>query len=322
MVNFFERETVQHASKPQDLGRIAELDSKHQLLQKDGSDLQVASFDLVRTLGKWFLDQKFNKVLPSTNQLPSIFFDSTGQSFLGKIIFGQSTENHFPVTIRAIATQNGIDLELSIIPIHYQALEVAQFSTHSDALLALAAAAATAPQFSFALEEGIQTTHCSTKKQSVTGIDQAHAAPLAAAFETFAAPQSKVLQAASAITGNKQITLREMTHFHGQDDKNSRQIIPSSQSKLAAGVPIQSLFRTQLPRHALSFTTITEPHSGKQILLSVKDSLAQLGIDIKDLPGVAIALGFTAQVVGQREKTIENIFDPKNIAVPLLHLLT
>jgi hypothetical protein len=140
----FTKETTRGATATLDRGKLTELDS-HQLLKAE-SGAQIATFDQVREVGRWFLGQKFNAVIPSSQPLPEGLLAqhelSQRGAFWAKLALGSDAESQFPVTVEAVRTEHGRDLRIHIVPIHFGALEVAQFGQHTDSLLALAAAAA------------------------------------------------------------------------------------------------------------------------------------------------------------------------------------
>lgn len=326
MVTLFSKETTHNSSNPLDKGRLVELDN-HEILKNDDGTEQIATFDQVKELGRWFLSQKFNSVLPSSQPLPEKLLSrydlSKNGAFWGKLALGADLESQFPVTIESILTSNGRDLRLQIVPIHFKALEVSQFGQHTDSLLALAAAAAVAPQFVLALESGIATTQCSTKKEIVTSITPDHGTPLAVTFDAFEAKQ-KTLDTTISVTGDKNISIKQAAHLHGQEKPSTVQLSNAAAgSKIAAGVPLQSLLRSELPKHALFIQTVTDD-TGNQKIVSIHESLLKAGIESGDLSLLAAALGFTARVVGDssREQTIERVLKPEHADVPLAELIT
>lgn len=68
-MHIFKKEKVVSNTGAQDLGKLRAVDS-HELLKKENSSDQITSFDEVRTLGRWFLNQNFNSVLLSSKELP------------------------------------------------------------------------------------------------------------------------------------------------------------------------------------------------------------------------------------------------------------
>lgn len=326
MPNIFDKETVGIAGKVQDTGKLAEINN-HELLRAEDTSDQIASFDQIRSVGKWFLEQKYNAVLPSSKPLPTTLIDRSqlrnGGSFLGKLALGADITSQFPVTIEVVTTPQGQDLRVHIVPIDFGALEIAQFGQRSDSLLALAAAAAVAPQFILALENGIKTTMCSSKKETVSAITPDHGTPLAVTFDVFGL-STKTLTNTIEITGNNDISIKQAAHLHGQNKPSTEKVSQAaSASKIAAGVPITTLLRSQLPKHALFITTQDDPVSGEKRIVSMNESLWSAGVSTAELSFLAAALGFTAQVVGDsnREKTIEKILTPTHADTPLRELV-
>lgn len=329
MQRIFNKETVTGGSIAQDPGRLAELDSHELLLSNSDhgqAKQQIASFDSIRAIGSWFLSQTFNTVLPSTEKVPDIVLQSPGNTqqgvSLGRLALGSGKENQYPVTIEVVTTPTGKDLRIHIVPIHFGALEVAQFEQHTDSLLALAAAAAVAPQFILALEGGITTIQCSTKKDLVTSITPDHGTPLAVTFDAFDS-QTSTLESAIAVTANPGLNIKQAAHLHGQNRPGTQQISRSaSGSKIAAGVPIHTFLRNELPKHALFLQTYSDD-LGNQRVLSMHESLSAVGIFNLDLSLLAAALGFTARVVGEskREKMVETLLQPNNADTPLVELV-
>lgn len=320
------KEVFDQSKRVQDIGRLTELDS-HELLRADDTS-QIASFDEIRTVGRWFLDQDYNAVLPSNRPLPPALLTHHelhgNNAFLGKLALGPDLESHFPVTMQVIATPTGKDLRVHIVPIHFGALEVAQFGMRSDSLLALAAAAAVAPQFILALEGGIETTACSTKKEMVTSITPDHGTPLAVTFDSFELG-NRTLQSAIGATGNANINIKQAAHLHGQAKPSTQQISRAAAgSKIAAGVPITSTLRSDLPRHALFISTFEDPITGAERIVSMHESLIDAGIMTADLSFLAAALGFTARVVGdtKREQTVEKVLSPSQAETPLREIFS
>lgn len=325
MPMLFNRETTSENSNPQDTGKLVEIDS-HQLLQNDEGNKQIATFDQVKEIGRLFLSQQFNAVLPSSKPLPEGLLKRHELGgfgpFWGKLALGADAESQFPVTVELAATPQGRDLRLHIVPIHFGALERVQYSQYTDSLLALAAAAAVAPQFVLALEGGITTTHCETKKEFVTSITPDHGTPLAVTFDAFELGQ-KTLNNAISITGNADISIKQAAHLHGQAKQQSERVSSAAAgSKIAAGVPLRSMLRSELPRHALFIQTIDDG-LGNQKIVSINESLRTASDNSLDLSFLAAALGFTAQVVGnsEREQTIEKVLHPANSDTPLLTLV-
>lgn len=335
MSGLFNKETAVQASQIQDRGKLIELD-EHQLLRTDEQDSQIATFDQVKEMGGWFLSLKFDKkpfltnpfvashqlTSSDPNQLLQRHELANEGAFWGKLALGADTESQFPVTIEVVSTPQGKDLRLHIVPIHFGALEVAQFGQHTDSLLALAAAAAVAPQFVLALEGGITTTHCETKKEIVTSITPDHGTPLAVTFDAFE-QGTKTLDRAISITGDQDISIKQAAHLHGQARPNTQYVSQAAgASKIAAGVPIRTVLWSELPQHALYVQTIDDG-TGNRKIVSVNESLWRAGIGSTDLSLLAAALGFTARVVGDsgRERTIERVLRPNNADTPLSELI-
>lgn len=325
MPQLFNKETVISAGTRQDSAKLAEINS-HQLLKKEEADGgQVATFDTVKQLGAWFLNQRFNAVLPSSKPLPAGLFKEQlikNESFLGKIAFGADAESQYPFTAEVVKTAQGYDLRLQIVPIHFGALEVAQFGRHTDDLLALAAAAAVAPQFLMSLEDGIETTHCDTKKQSVNSITPDHGTPLAVTFDLFDS-STQTLDSAIGVTGNRDLSIQQAAHLHGQNRANSQRISKSaSGSKIAAGVAPKIAYRSTLPKHLLYVSVTSDQVTGAQKIASMYESLLNAGVGTENLSFLAAILGFTAQVVGKsaREQTIEKVLSPSFSGTPLRKL--
>lgn len=335
MPSIFERGTVTQAGMRQDPVRLSEMDT-HQLLADDDGKNPIATFEQVKQIGRVFLNLQFDtkpfltSPLAPPHQLtalsPHLLIQQhqlAGKgAFWGKLALGADSESHFPVTIEVISTPQGNDLRLHIVPIHYGALEVAQFGQHTDSLLALAAAAAVAPQFLLALEGGITTQHCETKREIVTSITPDHGLPLAVTFDAFG-QGTKTLDRAISITGNSDISIRQAAHFHGQARPNTQYVSQAAgDSKIAAGVPIRSMLQSQLPRHALYIQTAIDS-LGNQQIVSVNESLQNALLDPLGMPLLSAALGFTARVVGDsgREKTVEGILRPGNADIPLAEVV-
>lgn len=318
MPTLFHREAVLKAG--QDPGRLEELDS-HQLLEKNSEP--VVSFDQVRATGAWFLAQNFPTPLPSSSPLPTRLLGrhlANGNTpFFIKLALGASEEDHFPASARVIQTPLGeYDLSLEIVPIPYSALRRPSSERHTDSLLALAAVAASAPHFLFALESGVHTTNCSTKKDHVTSITPDHGTPLAVVFDGFQS-NTNTLTAVTKATQNPALTVRQATHLHGQNQANAKTISgAAARSKIAAGVSLRSLTRSELPKHVL-FLQTTLDEQGRPVLVSSDDSLHTSVSQAPEFGLLATALGFTAQVVGNasREHRIERILSPHQVDTPL-----
>jgi hypothetical protein len=243
-------------------------------------------------------------------------------AFWAKLALGSDAESQFPVTVEAVRTEHGRDLRIHIVPIHFGALEVAQFGQHTDSLLALAAAAAVAPQFVLALEGGILTTQCATKKDVVRSITPDHGTPLAVTFDAFEQSQ-RTLDSAIAVTGNSQLSIQRAAHLHGQNRPNTQQIsTAAATSKIAAGVPLRTVLRSEMPKHVLFIQTEVS-ELGNPRIVSVNESLLRSSFANGDLSLLAAALGFTARVVGDsdREKTVEHVLKPGNADTPLAELV-
>lgn len=331
----FSKELQATSRTAQDHGRLNEL-PQHELLQSE-QNTPIASFDQVKDLGRWFLSQTFDTkplittpivaphylTAPNTNQVLAYHYQTDNQPFWGKLALGPKAEEQFPVTGVVVMTPRGLDIKLHIVPIDFGAFEVAAYSTHTDSLLALAAAAATAPQFLFALESGIITTECHTKKAAVTSLTPDHGTPLAVVFDTFKQKQVTLNQTI-AITGNPNISIKQAAHLHGQSKNNTSKIsLGAANSDVAAGVAIKTVLQSELPRHALFVQTALNEQSQPKIV-SIVESISQLPeISSLDLSLVAAALGFTAHVVGEsrREQLVETILQPQTSDTPLMNLL-
>lgn len=318
----FDRQITAQSSAPQDKGKLLELDT-HQLLESPQGN-QIATFDDVRNVGKWFLSQKYNTVIPSNQPLPNALLTNHelagNAAFTGKLALGSDPESQFPVTIELITTPRGRDFRIHIVPIHFGALETSQYGSHTDSLLALAAAATVAPHFVLGLEQGL-TGDCSVKENQRKSIHVDHGTPLAAIFESFQHQQG-ILDATVQLTGNKSITLQEAAHLHHLPKSSSKQIsTKAGVSKIAAGVPIRTVLRSELPKHALFISTYTADN-GLKLIVSPYDSLLSNGE--YDLGLVATALGMTASVVGdeKREQKMEKVLSVKSGDIPLRDLLS
>lgn len=326
MPTIFAKETAVMAGQIQDRGKLVEID-QHQLLTTEDRTSQIASFDQVKAIGSWFLGQEFNTVLPSVKPLPAGLLArhelTGGGAFLGKLALGADPESQFPATIEVVKTPTGRDLRVHIVPIHFGALEVAEFGQHTDGLLALAAAAAVAPWFVMALEDGIETTHCATKKEVVTSVTPDHGTPLAVTFDAFGLG-TQTLDSAIAVTGNRDLSIKQAAHLHGQDQPDSKKISgAAARSKIAAGVPIRTLLRSELPRHALFINTLSDAVTGEPKIVTMNESLWLAGLETTDLAFLAAALGFTARVVGDsaRERVVEKVLSPASADTPLTELV-
>jgi len=328
MPTLFDKETASNAAKTQDRAKLAEM-TRHQLLKanENGSG-QIATFDEVRAVGRWFLNQRFNTVIPSTKQLPAgllaRYEANGGGTFLGKVAFGSDEEKQFPATIEVVKTPRGKDLRIHIVPIHFEALKVAQFGSHTDSLLALAAAAAVAPHFVLGLEGGL-TGDCSTGNVNKTEeplIKVDHGTPLAAVFESFQSQNSgAVLSSALEVTGNDQLTIEQAAHLHHLRENDFSKISSAAaNSKISAGVPVRSLLRNELPKHVL-FVSTSANEDGKPKINTMEETLfSESG---SDFGLVATALGMTATVVGDsdREKRMERVLSVKSGDTPLSEII-
>lgn len=319
----FDKELTQKSSQAQDSGRLREINS-HQLLQTNEDAGQIATFDQVLSVGSWFLDQQYNSVLPSTQPLPQGLLSrheaTGGGAFLGKLVLGKESESHFPVTVELVNTEVGRDLRLHIVPIHFGALEVAQYGHHSDSLVALAAAAAIAPQFILGLEDGL-TGDCSSQKTEKSRINADHGTPLAALFESFQL-QSNVLDSATQITGNTSLTIAQAAHLHHLPDKKSTKISGGAGlSKVAAGVPLRTMLRSALPKHALYIATQLDP-AGQAHIVTLQESLFASD-PAYDFGLIAVALGITASVVGDsaKEQKMERVLSVTSGDTPLKEIV-
>lgn len=319
MSSFFSKETTDQAGQTIDHGRLTEIES-HQLLQVDDQSDQIASFDQIEALAGVYLRHKFEHKLSSSERIrPGLLRKlNEGRIFLGKIVFNSDLSNEFPVTVEVVDTNQGQNLRIHIVPIHTDALEEAR-SKNRDSYLALAAAAAAAPQFLLALEGGIETTQCSTKKELVTSITPDHGTPLAVTFDAFDF-QTNTLDTASGVTGNPGLNIKQAAHLHGQSTPNTQRLSTAvSGSGIAAGIPITTILRDSLPKHDLFLSVKVDEDTGNPHLLSFEDMLMHEGIQLSQLPFIAAALGFTAKVVGnsEREKMVEKIFRPDQADTPL-----
>lgn len=324
MPSLFKPETLQQSSQTVDRGKLRELDS-HQLLEADETP-QTTNFDTIKQMGKWFLEQRFNAVLPSDQPLPLGLLQrhvrNGNDVMMGKLVYGTQKTDHFPVTIEVVTTGNGFDLKLHIVAVSFEALEVAQFAQHTDSLLALAAAAAVAPQFVLSLREGVATTQCSTKKDSVSQITPDHGTPLVVGFESFFQGNS-ALQTAQRLTQNHLLSVKQAAHLHGQN-KPAAELLSTTanHSKIAGGIELKTLLRTQLGKHVLMIPT-HQNATGQVEITTMNQALALNTLSQVDLSFVAAALGFTAHVVrdSEREQKIERLLTPRFAETPLQDLM-
>lgn len=336
-------------NKLQDLGRLSEIDG-HSLIRLDDPMLgeettQNISFDQVKRLGAWFLQQKFDLAVPSKDPLP-VFFRNYNPSvqgpLLAKIAYGPQAEKQFPVTVEFVTDPDRP--EYSRLLLHHVGISLADLarSEHesvTDSMLALASAAAFAPFAILPLRDGVQTTRCSTKKtETPTGMRLDHGSPLAVVFETVtsdaedsktASRTSSTLSAIEDAKQNKLLTLRDLGHVHGQDvNKTALITTAAGKSKMAAGVSIRSVYRDQLQKsgkegkHILFFQQGVNEF-GQPRLVGLYEALADVGIKPSEVGVAAVALGFTTHIVGNSvaEKKVEKIFDPSNAEVPMSELI-
>ncbi len=325
MALLFSREVAEEGATQQDPYKLHEIDT-HEILAGDYSNKskQIATFDQIMQMGSWFLSQKFNCVIPSDTILPSwmglLQKDIVGP-FWGKVALGKNPEDCFPITAELIQTDHGPDIRIQIVPIHFGALEISQFGKHTDSLLALAAAAAVAPQFVLALESGISTTSCSKKRDVVSSITPDHGTPLAITFDAFTNTKT-TLATTIQVTQTPELTIKEAAHLHGKSKPDTQLVTgAAAASKIAAGVPIHTLLRSQLPRHVLFIQTKVNEQGIPQVI-GIDEALFQSGIQVPELAFFAAALGFTARVVGDsaREQIVQKILSPKTADTPLHEL--
>lgn len=135
--------------------------------------------------------------------------------------------------------------------------------------------------------------------------------------------QLATLNSAIAVTNNPALSIRQAAHLHGKAKPSVTQITTAvAGSKIAAGVPIRSVLRSKLPKHALYYPQMIDPISGQTVIVSLKESLLGQVFSSNDFAFLAAALGFTAQVVGesQREQSIEKVLTPAFADTPLQEL--
>jgi len=274
----------------------------------------------VKQIGEWFISQKFDTALPSDQPLPTQLLrrhELSGQApFLAKVLTGSDLESHFPATVQLIRlTEGRYDLRLDILPVHYGAFERAKHEKLSDSYLALAAAAASAPQFLSELEGGLSTQLCGTRNKNVSAITPDHATPLASVFDAFNG-RSDTLDGLKKVTGNNQISLRDAAHLHGQKHPNVREVArPAGRSGIASGLSVRTITRQALlqkvPIHIIQIQTKVDVN-GQTCILSLDDSMLKSMRDIPELALISAALGFTHQVVDrpERESMISRLFEP------------
>lgn len=326
----FTNETTRGATTIQPQSRLEAID-EHQLLRSEDQPGQIATFDQVRAMGELFIKQNFNDVVPSTHSLPQALIHrhlrDGGGAFWGKLAFGANKDCQFPVTIEVVPVGSGWDLQLYIVPIHFAALEVAQFEKHTDSLLALAAVAAVAPQFILAFKDGISTTNCARSSKAVTSLQADHGTPLAVVFDSLTREQGEsesTLMSAISVTGNPDLSIKQAAHLHGRRGTETTLLSQAAAgSKVAGGVPIQTALRSQLSRHALYIPTRTDG-LGDKAIVTIDYSLHEAKIMGLNASQLATALGFTAQVIGNSsaEQTIEKVLQPAVADMPLTELVS
>lgn len=346
-MSLFSKETVQTASHPQDIQRLQELDTQHQLLKTE-KNTPVTTFDQVRILGEFFIEEKgkltTNLLDTSKNQraqnmrLLAEYVARKEGSFLGSLAYPGLSER-FALTATPLLRPDGkgYDLQLQVLPVPFSALEKSQHGSSTDSMLALAAAVTVAPQFVLALEGGVATTQCSTKKNIVTSITPDHGLPLATLFDSFTPNPTNTLAVVQRITGNRDITYGEAAHFHGQSVHEITLGKVSGFSGVAGGFPIQTLLASELPSGCGLLVNVASDQGNEQIT-SLNRALArtirnwsnradkkvsaqllsQIGIDV-DMSEMAAALAITGKVVGddQRERKIATAFSSTTADTPL-----
>lgn len=330
MPTIFQKETVEAASNRvhRDLGRVRDIDG-HQLLNQDQANGQVIdrplSFNQVEALGERFLAAvgRLNSVLRSTDQLSPALINSMklgGGLFMGKLALGAQPEDQFPASVRVVMGPDGVpDLEYTIMPIHFGALEKAQYAGDESRLI-LAAAAASAPAFLTELSGGIEDTNCSTKKPVVSVIKADHGSPLAVAMDALSNRQH-TLHVLEGVSGQTNLSLTGATHLHGRSQGESSQVVrAASGSGIASGVPVRVIRRSKAPRHALYLEVKTDEH-GVQQPVSMNEALGDG--DQTDLALMAFALGLSARVAGEsrNEQILERVLNPNNAQTPLNQLV-
>lgn len=316
-----------------DTGKVAEIQT-HELLQKDNEGVeekqnaQIATLDQISMLGNFFINQAFdkNRVIQSNKNFDNFVF-ADGKINLGKIAFGISSDLHFPVFFKPIFKNNLIvDLELYIIPVSYHDFVTIKGEKQNDKLVILAAICASAPHFLFALDQGISTTNCATKKPIVNHIKPDHALPIVATFDSFQ-NSNNTLKNAEAVAKHE-LTLTQATHLHGKNIMETQQIVSAAEySKVTAGVQIFKTTRNQLAlsdKHVIYFSSKVDPMTGQVQVQNFDESLANSGIIGFDLAMISIALGFTNIVTGDsaKEQKLEKVLKNSDPNTPMKELLS
>ncbi|MCD8484087.1 hypothetical protein LRY60_00500 [Candidatus Woesebacteria bacterium] len=279
-------------------------------------------------IGKWFLSHRYTDVYPNTKEssrpLPELLrdhFAAGNAPFQTVLAFGSQASEQWPATAQVVTTPNGYDVQFHIVPISMDAFAKMKTESYSDGLLTVAATAAMAPQFLVALQGGLETTQCSTKKEIVTQMTPDHGAPLTVAFDAFQQKNTTLNTVVSA-TGDRNVSIRRAGHLHGQQKPSADRISKAAAtSRITAGIEVQTVRWSALGNPRFSVRTRRDEHGVKH-LVSMYESLQENNLMI-DPSLVSAALGFSAQVVGasDREKLVEKILQPGNADAPLREML-
>ena len=209
---------------------------------------------------------------------------------MAKVILGRSPQDHYPATVAVIRRGAHLDIRIHLVPIAFSAFEVLAFSQGHDAVLPLLSASVVAPQMILGLAHGLEGG-CSSSQQPTSLLKSDHSTPLAAVLESFQ-PGNKqnVLTAATHVTSNSLLSVRDAAHLHHLNEPKASTIAtPAGQSGIAAGVPIYSYSRAELGVHALALPVVVD-ENGKQQITSLTEVFLQNHPDF-DLSAIAVVLG-------------------------------
>lgn len=306
---------------PIDHGKLREIDENPllQIESKSESEGEV-SFSQVQALGELSRQQQFDTVLPSNKPLPA-WATSIGQElFFGRVAFGKSPAEQYPVTGKFLQLPDGAwDVELQIVPVSVEVFSSLGESSHQDSMLALAAATVAAPWYINGLETGLRGD-CSSQTEATRLLASDHGTPLAAVFGSFQTNGS-FADAATQVAGNPHISIRDAAHLHHKPAAVSRALsTAASATKVAAGMQLHTYKRSELPRHALLVATTTTEHGAPQIVTQQEMFSSLVGTDFSL---IAVALGVAHSVVGEavHEKKMEQLLKLESADTPLRELV-
>ncbi len=334
-MSLFERKEQEAALHAHDPAKVKEID-RHQLLQNPKTE--AVSAQLALDLGKQLLGKidtfaTKNGIAFTSEHFPKQktlqnLRNRGNERFLAKLLLGATNDKIFLATGKVVSLSTdalGVPfdtIELQILPVSLAMLEKGKHEAHSQNIRLLAAASLSASAFPESLREGLETTQCSTKSRTVSGVTPDHAAPLAAAFEHII-DRSNTLSTLQLATRNLDPTLADLTHVHGVSARPASQVaLHATQSGLASGLELVTLQLPSIPGKYMVHVEARTNELGQSEVITLPEMFPEIRSQ-EMAAQLSAGLAFAARIIGndQVEQGVEQTFQARNAEVPMHQLL-